>query len=326
MRPEWTAIGTGLFCPVVVSPQPGRVALFTRSATGALFHQEKDDSGWGPRPSLGVPVARSKGSELDVPVDWQLAACGGEANEIDLVARSPDGDLLHMAWTSEGWGAFECVGAPATVPANVAIPVGLASPPAVCRSEPGRIDVFALGQSGEVLHAVKNGEGWGPFDSLGVPPARLAGDGQTAPGAEAVAACSCGPSRIAVFRRGARGDLLLKWWNGTRWSEYASLGSPEIPDESYPAVTVPARLTGPPAACSWGPTRLDAFARGPSGELAHTWWDGSDWSGFDSVGLPLAEDHVIPLTGVVAVCSSGVNSCDVVAGAVDGRLYHATLI
>ena len=88
-------------------------------------------------------------------------------------------------------------------------------------------------------------------------------DGRAVPRAEAVAACSCWPSGIAVFRRGARGDLLLKWWDGTRWSDYAP--SPESPDESYPAVTMPAPLTGPPAAGSWGGgTRLDVFARGPS--------------------------------------------------------------
>lgn len=33
---------------------------------------------------------------------------------------------------------------------------------------------------------------------------------------------------------------------------------------------------------------------------------------------------VVPLTGFVSACSADVNSCDAVAGAVDGRLYHTT--
>ena len=206
------------------------------------------------------------------------------------------------------------------------MPFGLASPPAVCRSTPDRIEVFALAADGEILHAVCNADGWGPFDSLGVPPSDLSGNVGGLPNAKVVAACTCAVSRMAVFRLGARRDLLLKWWDGKHWSDYVSLGAPEIPDETYPAVTTVGPITGPPAACSWGPTptRLDVFARGPYGDLVHTWWDGSVWSGFNSLGMPFADGHMIPFTGVVPACSAEVNSCDVVAGAMDGRLYHLT--
>ena len=66
------------------------------------------------------------------------------------------------------------------------------------------------------------------------------------------------------------------------------------------------------------------FARGPYGDLVHTWWDGSVWSEFNSLGMPFADGHMIPVTGVVTACSAEVNSCDVVVGAMDGRLYHLT--
>ena len=322
MPAEWSAVGAGLFCPVAVSPAPGRVVLLARTAAGELVRRERSpDGGWGRSRSLGVPIARSAGGGMDVPVDWQLAACGGGsgsdgADGLEVVARSPDGDLLHHRLHGGGRPRFECLGAPAAVMGGRAIPLGIASAPAVCRGAPERLDVFAVGQSGELLHAVRSDGEWAPFDALGVP------DG--APPLEAVAACACGPASMAVFRRGGAGDLLLKWWDGAAWSRYASLGSPQVPDPSYPAVLAPAPLTGPPAACSWGPSRLDVFARGSAGDLVHAWWDGSDWSSFESLGLPVAAaGQAVPLTGAVSACSAGEGACDVLAGAVDGRLYHA---
>ena len=322
MSTVWTVIGAGLFCPVTVSRLPDQVALFARSATGELMYQQRTGLTWGPRQPLGIPVAYSPGSDLPVPVDWQLAGCTGAESEIDLFARSPDGDLLHMSGTPDGWGTFECLGAPAEVRERVAVPVGLASPPAACRSGPATIDVFARGPHGDVLHASKGPDGWSGFESLDAPPLPPTRVQQVA-SIEAVAACGCGASRMAVFLRGAQGDLLLKWWDGTRWSEYASLGSPEVPDESYPVVTMAASLMGPPAACSWGPERIDVFARGPRGDLVHKWWDGDDWSPFQSLGMPFVNGRVVPFSGTVAACSSGANCLDVLAGAIDGRLYHA---
>ncbi len=321
MPAEWSAIGAGLFCPVAVSPAPDRVVLLARTAAGELVRRERSpDGGWGNARLLGVPTARSAGGGMDVPVDWQLAACGGGsggsgAESIEVVARSPDGDLLHMRQLGGGRPRFECLGAPAAVSGGRAIPVGIASPPAVCRGGGGRLDIFAVGQSGELLHAVRSGGEWAPFDALGAP------DGASP--LEAVAACGCGPSSIAVFRRGSAGDLLLKWWDGAAWSRYASLGSPQVPDPSYPAVLAPAPLTGPPAACSWGPARLDVFARGSFGDLVHACWDGADWSSFESLGLPVSAGQAVPLSGYVSACSAGEGVCDVLAGAVDGRLYHA---
>jgi len=321
--PRWTAIGTGLFYPAAVSLRNGRVALFTRSATGEIFYQERDGLSWGPRQSLGVPVAHTTGSALAVPVGWQLAGCRGTTDRIELFASSPDGDLLHMGGAPGHWDNFECLGSPAHLTADIAIPIGLASPPAVCSSVPGCIDVFSIGQEGDLLHTAKTPDGWSGFESLGGPTIRSAAGEQIAPLREAVGACSSGTSWIAVFARGPVGDLLLKWRNGAEWSEYASLGSPEIPDPSYPAVRVAAPLTGPPAACSWGPDRMDVFARGPYGEIRHKFWDGVEWSGFQSLGMPRADDEVIPLVGAIAACSSGPDRLDVVTRGVDGRLYHA---
>ena len=38
------------------------------------------------------------------------------------------------------------------------------------------------------------------------------------------------------------------------------------------------QLASDPAACSWGPNRIDVFGAGQDGELLHMTWDGSAWS------------------------------------------------
>lgn len=310
-------MGTGLFCPVLVSPRPGGVALFGRSPTGELFYQEREGSGWGPTESLGVPVAHIAGCALEVPVGWQLAACPASGGDVALFATSPEGDLLHMAGRCGQWGTFECLGTPASEASGFDIPIGLTGAFTACSVGPGRAHVFALGQDGNLLHTSQDGAGWTGFESLGA----TGGDGAM-PLVEALSACACGETALAIFFRGARGDLLLKWWDGARWSAFVSLGSPEIADLAYPAITVPAPLTGPPAACSWGANRLDVFARGSRGELLHKCWDGTNWSGFVSLGMPADGDTAIPFAGAVTACTSGVGRLDVLARAVDGHLYH----
>jgi hypothetical protein len=204
--------------------------------------------------------------------------------------------------------------------------MGLASPPAACSLGPDRIDVFALGPDGDLLHTSRNRAGWSGFDSLGMPTIRRAGAEQPAPLSGPLAVCGCGPTRMGVFVRRSRGDLLLDWWDGTRWSGFTSLGMAEVEDALYPAVNVAAPLTGPPAACSWGPGRMDVFIRGPGGEMLHKCWNSKDWSRYESLGMPIRRgDRLrgIPFTGAVAACAWGANRLDVFGRALDGNLYHA---
>jgi hypothetical protein len=324
-KAHWARVGTGLFCPVAVGLETGHLFVLVRGASGDLFYREWAGD-WSKFYSLGVPAAQNDGAPAPVLVDWHLAACSGDPARIDLFARSPDGELLHMARNGGSWGTFECLGAPAAVQHGMAIPMGLASPPAACSAGSERLDVFAIGQGGEVLHTSWEGGNWTPFDSLGIPSIRRAGTPHPVPVSGPLAACRCGRDRMAVFLRGAAGDLVMKWWDGARWSEFASLGMPEVPDEIYPAVTVGVPLTGHPAACSWGPERMDVFARGPRGELLHKWWDGKDWSPFESLGMPLmpaGDQRCIPFTGSVTACTWGPGRLDVFARALDGTLYHA---
>jgi hypothetical protein len=321
---RWRPIGGGLFCPVAVSDGRGRVLLIARGVGGELLTRQLEAGSWGQLRSLGLPVARSKaGSEPPVPADWQLTACSDGATRIDVFGRSPDGDLLHLSGDGETWDAFECLGAPATSEAGVAIPLGFAGPPAACSAGAGRIDVFAAGATGELLQTWREDTEWSGFASLGIPTLLSGGRQRPVPLSGPLAACRCGPDPIALFFRGADGDLLVKWWDGKRWSELESLGWPELQEELYPAVAFAAPLTGPPAACSARPDRIDVFARGARGDVVHKWWNGSTWSEFASLGMPVsANDELLPSTGALAACASVAGRIDVFTRAVDGRLYH----
>jgi hypothetical protein len=61
---------------------------------------------------------------------------------------------------------------------------------------------------------------------------------------------------LEVFARGQNNELLLRTWDGTRWSGWQSLGGV---------------ITSDPAAVSWGGNRLDVFAKGQNEHLWHIW-------------------------------------------------------
>src|SRR5215204_963409 len=74
------------------------------------------------------------------------------------------------------------------------------------------------------------------------------------------------------------------------------------------------RLTSAPAVCSWGPGRLDVFARGEGNSLLHKWLTGRDWSDWESLGGEL--------TSPPAAVSWGVGRIDVFVRGTDQALWH----
>jgi hypothetical protein len=65
---------------------------------------------------------------------------------------------------------------------------------------------------------------------------------------------------------------------------------------------------------SWSPNRLDVFALGTSGAMYHQAWNGSNWSGWGSLGGTFSSNP--------AVTSWGPNRLDVFALGTSGALYH----
>ena len=64
---------------------------------------------------------------------------------------------------------------------------------------------------------------------------------------------SWGPNRLDVFAQGTDDALWHRWWDGTRWGGWESLGG---------------SIVGQPEAVCWGPNRIDVFALGPGGRHA----------------------------------------------------------
>jgi hypothetical protein len=321
---RWSEIAEGVSSPAAVATGERRVTLFLRGAGNELLVLERDQGAWSEPRSLGVPLARpAGGGSATIPVDWPFAACATGPAEIQLLARGPEGELLHGTLRGNEWSGLECIGSPAAWMGAIAVPMGLASAPTACSRNPGEMDVFALESSGRLLHSAWGSAGFTEFEPLG---SVVLADGRSEPVRGPISACNCGVRSMAIAARGASGDLLVKWWDSAKWSPFASLGFATAPDPIYPAVDFPAPLASAPVACGGGLTRLDVFARGQHGDLLHKFWDGKNWSFFASLGRPRPGPDGVPiaLTGVSLACVWGKFQLDVFACASDGKLYNAS--
>ena len=107
---RWTPVADDVFSPVVAAPAERTISLFIRGPRGDLLHRRRDVDTWGELRSFGVPLARVRGWQVLVRVDWPLAACSTGAEEIQLLARGAEGELLHGTLRGNEWDGFECVG------------------------------------------------------------------------------------------------------------------------------------------------------------------------------------------------------------------------
>ena len=74
------------------------------------------------------------------------------------------------------------------------------------------------------------------------------------------------------------------------------------------------QLVGGPDVASWGPGRLDVFARGTDNQLWHKFWVGSSWSGWEPLGGVLTADPT--------AVSRGPGILDVFVRGADGQLWQ----
>src|SRR4051812_31180525 len=106
---RWVPILDGVTSPSAVALGERGVVLFVRGAKNELLVLERDGAAFGEPRSLGQPLARD-GAERTMPVDWPIAACATSADEIQLLARGPEGELVHGSYRRREWGGFDCVG------------------------------------------------------------------------------------------------------------------------------------------------------------------------------------------------------------------------
>jgi spore germination protein YaaH len=194
-----------------------------------------------------------------------------------------------------------------------------------------RLDVFARGGDGQLVHRSFDGTSWSAWEGLG---GQLAWD---------PAAVSWGPNRIDVFVRGLDNALWHVDWNGTAWSGWERLGGrllygPDVASWGANRLDIFAAgsdhalyhlawtgrwsawqrlggtVTAAPGAVSWGTNRIDIVVRGASYHLHHLWWDGLRWRGWEDLGGSL--------TSGPDASSWGPGRLDIFARGNDQRLWH----
>ena len=81
-------------------------------------------------------------------------------------------------------------------------------------------------------------------------------------------------------------------------------------------------LTSSPTVSSWGPNRLDVFAKGGDSKLWHKYWNGTgQWGPWQRLNAP-AVGFYNNLSNQPAAVSWGPNRIDCFYGGADSRVYH----
>jgi len=161
----------------------------------------------------------------------------------------------------------------------------LASGPGVASWASGRLDIFAVGGDGALIHKWYDGS-WHGWESLG---GHLTSDPSVV---------SWASGRLDVFARGPARDLIHKWYGPNGWSDWESLGG---------------ILAEGAGVTSWGAGRLDVFVRGGDNALWHRGYGGS-WSAWESLGGIL--------TSAPAAASMSSGRIDVFGRGGDRALWH----
>lgn len=263
-RPQWVPIDW----PIAACASGVEVHLLARGAEGELAHGTLRDEHWSGFECIGSPANWIGGIAVPMGLASAPTACSRAPDQMDVFAIGSAGALLHSFWDGTQFTEFESLGGVAR-DGREEEPLSGSISASACG--PNAMVVVARGAAGDLVAKRCEGSIWGPFISLGTPqepdrvypavpcPVPLAG---------APIACGGGPSRLDVFARGQRGDLLHRWWDEKNWSAFESLGLPRSEDgQRLP-------FTAGPIAGAWGRFRLHLVARGSDTKMHHLAWSG----------------------------------------------------
>jgi hypothetical protein len=199
--------------PVACSRERGRMDVFAVSAGGELVHAEWKDDQFAEFVALGRIPARNNAPAM--PLVGPISACNCGDRKLVVLTRGPEGDLLVKWWDGATWGPFQSLGTPEEddifYPGNPR-PVPLSGAPVACGGGSARLDVFARGAGGDLVHRSWNGSAWANFESLWMP---LAADPPApVPFTGTSVACAWGRYRLDVFAVASDGKLYNLSWNG----------------------------------------------------------------------------------------------------------------
>jgi Repeat of unknown function (DUF346) len=261
---SWEPLGGSITsAPDVASRGSGRLDVFARGPSNALWTRSFSGGQWGPWQSLGGVLTSAPGV-----VAWS-------AGRLDVFVRGSDNALWHRWWDGNSWSGWESLGG------------GLSSGPGAASWSAGRLDVFVQGTDNALWHRWWAGAGWSGWESQG---GSLASD----PGA-----VSWGPNRIDVFVRATDNQMWHRWWDGQRWNGWEPFGgsltsgpgvaSPAANQLDVFSLTANGRVQHKAYAGGWGSWlglsgqwasdpgvisqrngTVDVFEQGTDGQLWHT--------------------------------------------------------
>jgi hypothetical protein len=259
-------------CAVVPEPMSGQTGF----VNGQIWTSDNvacvvGSGQWSSWAALGGPWASAPSA-----ASW---GCG----RVDVFLLGTDNAIWQRWWDGSTW--------------NVAYHGGpFTSAPAVVAPDFNRLYVFARGTDGALYYKWYDGMQWQPTGTWQGLGGTLKSESALTGGPSAA---SWGSNYVDVYVRWTDNTLRHKWWNGTTWSSWQSLGG---------------NIVSGPGATSFGVNRVDVFYRGTNNGLWHRWWDGVQWSPLENT------DPTLPLTSQPAVASWGWNRLDVFARASDSAL------
>lgn len=248
-------------------------------------------------PPVVAQTGWSAWQQLDGQFQDSPAVASWGVNRLDVFVRGMENALWHKAWTGDAWSGWENLGG------------GLSSSPAATSWGENRIDIFVLDPNRQVSEFVWDNAwfGWYPQGGGDVESGGLLED--------APAVSSGSPNRLDLFVRNSGHGIRYKYWDGSAWSEWTALGglpiysSPSVVSTDGKMFNLVARgessqvlwrnavgdweelgqsIQDAPALASWGPDRMDVFARGMDNSLLHsTWTPSTSWSDWENLGGPI---------------------------------------
>jgi hypothetical protein len=174
----------------------------------------------------------------------------------------------------------------------------------VYESKSDQTFVFETGSDGHLHDKHLSGGSWG-WEDQGLPPTTNSVAGP-------VAVYQTTMDRIYVFVLGNDGQLYDKYWDGQLWSQWESQGMP--PGKS-------GVVTGPTAVYRSASDRIYLFVEGGDGQLYDKYWDGQQWSQWESRGVPPPGGPFGTLSGLSAVYQPTLDRIFVFGVGVDLHLW-----
>ncbi|KAI4122533.1 MAG: hypothetical protein LQ338_005764 [Usnochroma carphineum] len=247
-----------------------------------VTHKWWDGEKWNPS-ALKLETLGNGLATPPVALTWGV-------DRLDIFGLDDHNVVKHQYWDGTAWqpkvDEFENLGG------------GCNADYAIAASTWGedRLDVFCVGEEGDLLHQYFDGSQWQPeagsMESLG---GNLDGD---------LSVVSWGKDRLDIFSVDYSGDVAHLYWDGSQWSKWETVG---IPGQNYKSERL--------AVTSSGENRLDVFGSTGLSDLGHIYWDGSQWS-----SERLDDSHL--MAGSAGATSWTVNRLDVVTKHRDDQSYH----